>query len=242
MVLAEASLDPMYGVRGAASALVDALGLGVEATGRWKGEPAPAADTDAGWFAGRVAEELGNPFCVEYLRSKKGIAELNAGSYSEVHPKSASFLSQTRVFPAAKSRLLVVSPGGGDADSTLHSSLLGLCDQAAAVGDEAEVVLVAEMLEGLGSKALRTLCDLTVRPESLSHVDGYEDIVMLKWLKANLKLHVVSTLPRTIVEKRLGLSAPPAAKNAFEEIEARHGWKLKATMVKDASLTSVRVP
>jgi hypothetical protein len=42
------------------------------------------------------------------------------------------------------------------------------------------------------------------------------------------------------VEKRLGLLPHASAKNAFEDIEARHGWKLKATMVKDASLTSLR--
>jgi len=242
MVIAEAAFDPIYGVRGGASAIVEALGLGMEAIGRWKGEPAPAADTDPGWFAGRVTEEAGNPFCLEYVRSRRGFAELSSGAYPEAHAKSVGLLTRTRVFSAAKSRLMVVSPGGGDADSTLHLSLTALCNQAAAVGEEAEAILVAEAMEGLGSPALRAFCDMTVRPESLSHVEGYEDMIILKWLRSRLKLHLVSTLPRTIVEKRLGLSAPSSAKNAFEEVEARHGWKLKATMVKDASLTVLRVP
>jgi hypothetical protein len=240
VVISEASFDPVYGVRGAAVALARALGLGAEAVRRWKGEPAPGADTDPGWFAGRLAEELGNPFSLEYVRSRKGFATVAVGPHAEVHSKAVELLNQTRIFQASKARLLVVSPGGGDSDSTLHSSLLALCDQGAALGDDAEVVLVAEAMEGLGSEALRTMCDMAVRPESLSHVDGYEDIIMLKWLKSKMKLHVVSTLPRTIVERRLGLLASSSAKNAFEDIETRHGWKLKATMIKDASLTSLR--
>jgi hypothetical protein len=240
LIISEASLDPVYGIRGSAAVLAEALGLGAEAVRRWKGEPAPATETDPGWFAGRLAEELGDPFCLEYVRSRHGLAAINVGPHAEVHSKSAQLLKDTRVIPAAKSRLLVVSPGGGEADSTLHASLLALCNQAEAVGDDAEVMLVAEAGEGLGSPALRSLCDLGVRPESLMHVDGYEDIVMLKWLKANMKLHVISTLPLTLVEKRLGLLASASAKNAFEDIESRHGWKLKATMVKDGALTSVR--
>jgi len=241
LVLAEACFDPVYGIRGGATSLAEGLGLGTEAVKRWKGEPAPATDTDPGWFVGRLAEELGDPYSLEYVRSRKGLASLAAGPYAAVHSRSAELLGQTRIFAAAKSRLMVVSPGGGDSDSTLHSSLLALCDQVAAVGEDAEVVLVAEAMEGLGSRALRTMCDMTVRPESLSGHEGYEDVLMLKWLKAKMKLHLVSTLPRTITEKRLGLSAPASARNAFEEIEARHGWKLKALMVREASLTSLRV-
>ena len=240
LVLAEASFDPVYGTRGAAAVMGESLGLGVEAVKRWKGEPASATETDPGWFAGRLAEELGNPFCLEYVRSKRGLAAFNVGSCSDVHSRSVQLLTESRLLSAAKSRLLVVSPGGADADSTLHSSLLALCNQAAAVGADAEVILVAEAMEGLGSEALRSLCDMNVRPESLVHVDGYEDIAMLKWLKSNMKLHVISTLPRTLVERRLGLLPHASAKNAFEEIESRHGWKLKATMVRDGSLTSVR--
>jgi hypothetical protein len=242
MVISEAAFDPVYGVRGSASALAEALGLGPEAVRRWKGNPSPAAETDPGWFAGRLTEEVGDPFCLEYVRSKKGLAALFVGPCAEVRRRSTETLNQTRVFSAPRSRLLVVSPGGADADSTLHSSLAALCDQAAVVGEEAEAILVAEAGEGLGSQALRTMCDMNVRPDSLSHLSGYEDILMLKWLKSKLKLHVVSTLPRTIVERRLGLLAPASVKNAFEDIEARHGWKLKATVVKDASLTLLRIP
>jgi hypothetical protein len=241
LVLAEASFDPIYGTRGAAAVMGEALGLGVEAVKRWKGEPAAAMDTDPGWFAGRLADELGNPACLEYVRSKRGFAAINIGSYSDAHPRSVQQLNESRLLSAAKSRLLVVSPGGADADSTLHSSLLALCNQAAAVGDEAEVILVAEAMEGLGSDALRSLCDMSIRPESLVHVDGYEDVAMLKWLKSNMKLHLISTLPRTLVEKRLGLLSEASAKGAFAGIESRHGWKLKTTIIKDASLTSLRV-
>jgi hypothetical protein len=240
LVLAEASFDPVYGTRGAAAAMGEALGLGVEAVKRWKGEPAAATETDPAWFAGRLAEELGNPSCLEYVRAKRGISSINVGPSSEAHSKSVQQLNESRLLSAARSRLLVVSPGGADADSTLHSSLMALCNQAAAVGDDAEVVLVAEALEGLGSEALRALCDMNIRPESLVHVDGYEDIALLKWLKSNLKLHIISTLPQTLVEKRLGLLPHASAKNAFEDIESRHGWKLKATMIKDGSLTSLR--
>jgi hypothetical protein len=240
LVLAEASFDPIYGARGAAAVMGEALGLGAEAVKRWKGEPAAASQTDPGWFAGRLAEELGNPSCLEYIRSKRGFAVINVGSCSDVHSTSVQQLRVSRLLSAAKSRLLVVSPGGGDADSTLHSSLLALCNQAAAVGDDAEVMLVAEAMEGLGSEALRSLCDMNVRPESLVHVDGYEDVIMLKWLKSNMKLHLISTLPRTLVERRLGLLPQASAKGAFEDIESRHGWKLKATMIKDGLMTSLR--
>jgi hypothetical protein len=240
LVISEGAFDPVFGFRGAPVAVTRALGLGVEAVRRWKGEPASGKDTDPGWFAGRVASEVGDVLSLEYVRGRKGLAALNLGSCSEAHSRSAKFLGDNDMFTISKSRFFMVSPGGGEGDPTLHSALLALLNQMEALGEDAEAVLIAEALEGLGSAALRSLCDMDVRQESLSHVEGYEDVLMLKWIKANLKLHMVSTLPRTIVEKRLGLIGHQSAKQAFEEVESRHGGKLKATVVKDASITALK--
>jgi len=240
LLICEARIDPVYGFRGAPSALTEALGLGPEAVKRWRGEPSPCQDTDPGWFAGRVAEEVKCPHVLEYVRSNGGMEDAFVGDFAQAHGQAVKLLTEKRQVDAGKSRLLVISPGGEGFDLTLHSSLAALGNYGEALGEDPEVVLLAEMAEGLGSAALRVLCDTGVRPESLSHYDGYEDVMLLKWFKSKAKLHVVSTLPRAILERRLGLSSPASLKQAVEDVEMRHGWKLKATIVKGGLLTAPR--
>jgi len=240
LVVGEACFDPAYGFRGSATALCEAFGLAGDAIKRWDGVPASGLDAAPAWFAARVAEEMGNPLCVEYIRGKGGISAAFSGAPAEAHASAVKFLNERRSFAARKAKLLVVSPGGSEFDSTLHDSFMALGNCADVMEEDAEVLLLAEAAAGLGSNALRAYVDTGAKPEGLGHLSGYEDLMFMKWIKGRARVHVVSTLPRTIVEKKLGFGCHASAKQAFEEVESRHGWRLKATVVKDACLIRLR--
>ncbi|MDG6928652.1 MAG: hypothetical protein JRN39_00520 [Nitrososphaerota archaeon] len=230
LVVSEAKFDPVYGFYGSAPLVVEALGLRREALKRWKGSVSPGADTDPLWFAMRAASQLRDMKALEAVSAPRGVAHLSYGDAASAKSASADYLNSKRRMRVEPSRFVIIGCGGED--DTLSKALAVAANNLRAVAADAEVVVVAECGRGLGSAYLRGLADGTPAQKG----SGGADEAALRELRRAGSLRLVSVLPKSIVEKRFGMSAHSSLGEALEAVERKHGWRVKATVLPEASM------
>ncbi|MEM0286891.1 MAG: hypothetical protein QXG05_01800 [Nitrososphaerota archaeon] len=229
LVVSMGSFHPIYGYYGTIPFIAETIGLREQMIRRWRKTVESGKDTDAFWFAEKVVSNLKKLVSFEYVPSPSGIAHLAYGDASSVRSSIKEFIDNKRQIKAKGSRLVILGCGGLGLDSTLSSALITAGNNMSIIPKDAEIVVVAECGKGLGSQELRAAADNMAPQRSSS--EGF----ILESLRSTANVHLVSILPKSIVERRLGFIAHSSLKEAFESIESKHGWRLKSTILPHAS-------
>jgi hypothetical protein len=227
LAVAESRFDPVFGYTGAHVLILKAAGLMHEALKRWDRRLAPGSDADPGWFAMRVASGLPSLKVLSFVEADGGPAFITQGRVEDAFGSTKEYLNTMRRKECAPTRLMLLGCGGGGCDNTLSNSLFVAANHLEVMDENSELILVAECSGGLGSQYLRNMVDGLGPPRGT----GGPDEIILRQLTDKGEVHLVSTLPRSIVERRLRMKAHSSLREAFESIQSRHAWRLKATVV-----------
>jgi len=231
-LVSSVGFDPLYGFRGATTALLEFADEQVKSEAiKRESEltPKPGRETSSGWFLNRVVEELKEVDGVEVVPGREGFSKVFYGKIDAAHKRSVEELLKISLKNVDKRvSLVMVSPGEGEKCSTLDSALNSLWNVIQACEDGASIVLLAEALEGLGSEALKRYVYTGFKLDSVlgkGYVDGLVNLHYLLQARQKYDLGVVTTLPKTFVEKRLGLkifqSGNAAVNYLVEQAEGR---------------------
>lgn len=232
LLISACVFDPVFGFRGPEVLLTKMTSLEVEALKRWNGTMAPAGDTDPFWFASKVADLFAGLKALTMVPTAGGPAMLSYGEVKASSEGARGYLRTSGKRELRGSRLTVLGCGGSDYDSTLADALVMLGNHLDIIPDEAEVIIAAECSDGLGSRRFRNIADGVQGGRPGESVEER----ILKELSERATVHLVSTLPKSIVEKRFKLDAHSSLREAFEKVEARHSWRLKANIIPRAPL------
>jgi uncharacterized membrane protein len=236
LLIASCVYDPVFGFKGPDLLLTQLTSLEGEAMKRWDKRMSPGEDTDPGWFARKVSECFQGLKSITSVPTAGGLAMVSYGDVRASSEGARSYIKVARMREVRPSRLTIVGCGGSDYDSTLGDSLRVVGNHTAALQEDSEVIIAAECSDGLGSSRLRDIVDGAQGGRSGESVEE----LVLKEIQNKATVHLVSTLPKSIVEKRLKLKAHSSLREAFESIEARHSWRLKTNIIARAPLLASR--
>ncbi|MEM0117317.1 MAG: hypothetical protein QXV32_02615 [Conexivisphaerales archaeon] len=231
LVISSFSFNPIFGFFGPHLLLAAASGLVGEAMKRWDRKLSPGGDPDAGWFLMRFARSIPESKTVTFVRNSKGITEVRYGDIEATIAYMKDYLKTRGSAELQQSRLVVLGAGGDVNDSTFASSLLSVANNLNAIADDAEIIIVAECIEGLGSSYIRRIVDGAQLSRDAS---AWEEVILNELAKRG-RIHLVSTLPKSIVERRLKMKPYSALRDAFESVQQAHGWRFKANIIADSS-------
>ncbi|MGB9727696.1 MAG: hypothetical protein ACPLZF_04730 [Nitrososphaeria archaeon] len=214
ILVSSVGFDPLYGFRGSTTALLEFSDeqLKYEALKR-ESEliPRPGKETSAGWFLNRIVEELREINGVEIVPGKDGFSKIFYGKIDAIHKRAVEELLKISSKNVEKKiGLAIVSPGEEIKCSNLNSALNSLWNIIYACEEGASIVVLAEALDGLGSEALKKYVYTGFKPESVlgkAYIEGLESLYYLLQARQKHDLGVVTTLPKTFVEKKLGLKS-----------------------------------
>lgn len=230
LIIAEVGFDVLYGYKGPWSALCDALDLRGEVWKRKEDKLTPGGEDGWSWFANEVLKAFGGD-AIAYTMGAKGPSKIYVGEAVKAGESLKSHLTIRELKPT---RFLIVSAGGSPYDDTLSSILRAAFNHQAILARDPELVVVGEARRGLGSKPLEMAFEGMAIPSE--YVKGMEDLLCLSLLKERGNLSLVTALPEAIL-RRLGLRAHRSVSKAFEEVEMRHEWRLKVTVIHHGALT-----
>lgn len=233
LIIAEVGFDVLYGYRGPWSAICDALELRGEVWKRKEEKLTPGAEDGWSWFADEVLKAFGGN-AIAYIMGANGPSRIYVGEAAKAGESLKPHLMRKELRPT---RFLIVSAGGKPYDDTLSSILRAAYNHQAVLAKDAELVVVGEAGKGLGSRPLEMMFEGMAVPSE--YVDGMEDLFCIELLKERGNLCLVTALPEAML-KRLGLKAYRSISKAFEEVEMRHGWRLKATVIHHGALILTR--
>jgi hypothetical protein len=231
LVISSFSFDPLFGFYGPHILLTSYGGLLREAVKRWDRKLNPGGDPDSGWFAMRFAKSIPDLRVIAFLKGPRGILEFRYGEVEAVLSKMKEYLKSKRSVEFQQTRFTIIGAGGDPADRTLAGSILSLSNNLEVATEDAEIILVAECSDGLGSPYLRSIVD----GAQLSRDSSAWEETMLENISSRGKVHLVSTLPKAIVERRLKMKAYSSLREAFEAVQSSHGWRFKAGVITDSS-------
>ncbi len=221
LVTCAVRLDPLYGFTGPHSVLVSLLGLEREILNRNEKEGTFVTGPSVN-FATRVLEEA-KPYAMCYFG---GTSErILIGPAVDVFKRiQEAFLKMS--IKQRKHKFIVASAGGRPYDDTLYESLIAAYNLLPFLDNDGDIILASECQNGLGDEGLRRLT-LGLSSNSLASQ-------ILDKLKKQARLTLVSSLPNALMG-RLGISGYSSLTEAFELIESRNSWKLKAWIVKETA-------
>lgn len=214
ILVSSVGFDPLYGFRGSTTALLEFSDeqLKYEAIKR-ESEliPRPGKETSAGWFLNRIVEELKEINGIEIVPGKDGFSKIFYGKIDAIHKRAVEeLLKNSSKNVEKKIGLAIVSPGEEIKCSNLNSALNSLWNIMYACEEGASIVVLAEALDGLGSEALKKYVYTGFKLESVlgkAYIEGLESLYYLLQARQKYDLGVVTTLPKTFVEKKLGLKS-----------------------------------
>ena len=237
---------PLFGFSGGPVSLLTLTGgnMTLEAIKRESElKPSPGKETSAGWFANRVAEELGELKAIEALPGKNGFSRIYVDSVVNAHKKScADLLEHSMRKIGGKVLLAVSSPGEEEKCRTLNSALNSLWNILPALDVEASVVIFAEAKDGLGSEALLKYVysglDVKGKIKKGEYVNGLENLFYLLNYGSKYDLGFLTTLPKTFIEKRFGFKSFPTGNAAVNYLISKsEDRKRKVTVLKRGDKT-----
>ncbi|MCL4344470.1 MAG: hypothetical protein JRN26_02140 [Nitrososphaerota archaeon] len=221
IIVCTVRLDPLYGFTGPHSILASLLGLEGEVLNRKEKDTATVNGSSAS-FAARILEET-KPYAICHFG---GVTQrVLMGPAMEVFKRiQAAFLEMA--VKQKKRRLIVASAGGYPYDDTLFDALLSAYNLLPFIDNDGEIILASECQNGLGDEGLRRL--------TLGLSSNSQASQILGKLKKQAHLTLVSSFPNALTG-RLGISGHSSLTEAFEFIESRNSWKLKAWIVKESA-------
>src|SRR5579885_2098708 len=231
LVISPCSFDPLFGFYGPHILLTSYAGLLREAVKRWDRKLNPGGDPDTGWFAMRLAKSIPDLKVMTFLKGPRGILEFRYGEVESAFSYMKDYLKSRRSVEVQQSRFIIIGAGGDSADRTLAGSLLSASNNIEVAAEDAEIILVAECSDGLGSAYLRGIVD----GAQLSRDPSAWEETMLENISSRGNIHLVSTLPKAMVERRLKMKAYSSLREAFEAVQSSHGWRFKASVITDSS-------
>ncbi|MGQ9469456.1 MAG: hypothetical protein ACUVTD_06485 [Nitrososphaerales archaeon] len=245
MMISEVSFDPLFGFGGGPVSLIKAIDpkLVEEAFKRSFDEnPKPGLDTNAAWFASRVAEEVGEFISIEILNTKGEVSDIFLGNMIDAHSKASKKLYESaKKVLRQPARAMFISLSDPLKSLTLSSSLKSLWNAIGGLGEKGIIALLAECSEGLGSEALKLyVTDRLKLDEFIKHgkyVEGFEDLLYLKNALQSYNIILISTLPSYYSETKLGLRTFKKSSDALDYIISNLGARVKLYVIVDASNT-----
>ncbi len=208
-----------------------------------KSRPKRAKSIESLW---ELANNLKPSIALQTVHSdKKGLVKVFAGQPESV-AASASNLAHNVLTVRLKDKtdILIVSPGGTPYDSTLMNTLQTLGNFEHIIKNDGVLILVSECTNGLGSPEFVTELSRYVlekddyRPSSIIHHEAVL-INKFKLLYRKYKIVLVSTLPKTYVERLLGAKAFDTLSDALSYALRIKGKECNVTFVPDGSRISV---
>lgn len=214
IIVSSVGFDPLFGFKGIPTAVLEIADeqMKYEAIKR-ENEliPRPGKETASGWFLNRIVEELKELDGIEIIPGKHGFSKILYGKIDGVHRKSVEELLKYSLKNVEKKiSLAIVSPGEEDKCSTLNSALNSLWNTINACEEGASIIILAEALEGLGSEAFKKYVYTGFKLDNIlgkTYIDGFENLYYLIQASQKYDLGVVTTLPNTFVQKKLGLKS-----------------------------------
>ncbi|MEM3437094.1 MAG: hypothetical protein QXP55_00965 [Nitrososphaerales archaeon] len=243
MMISEVSFDPLFGFSGGPVSLIKTIDskLVEEAfKRRLDDNPKPGLDTNAAWFASRVAEEIGAFTSIEILNTKGEVSEIFIGDLIDNHSKASKKLYESsKKVLNQPARAIFMGLGDSSKSLTLSSSLKSLWNVIGCLDAKGIVVLLAECSEGLGSEALKLYVTNRLKlDEFIKHgkyVEGLEDLLYLRnALQSQYNIVIISTLPNYYIETKLGLRTFKKSSDALGYIINNLGARVKIFVVLDA--------
>ncbi len=230
LVIAEVGFDVLYGYKGPWSVICDTFGLRGEVWKRKEEKVTPGEEDGWSWFAEEVMKST-DAQTVAYIMGANGPSRIYAGPAEGAGPSLKPHLMRKEL---RQCRFLIVSAGGRPYDDTLSSTLKAACNHYSVLAKDGELVVLGEAGKGLGSKPLEMLFEGMRVPSS--YIEGMEDLSCIELLKERGNLSLVTALPEAML-KGLDLKAYRSVSKVFEEVESRHGWRMKATVIHHGALT-----
>ena len=249
IVLSSVGFDPLFGFTGGPVSIIKTFSQNMLPKAFKDASlslPTPGSLTEAHDFAMRVGECLSNTHSVEVTSSVSDVSAVHVGSLQDAHEKaSKTLLSACSHLLNDAARAVVATPGGGDADSTLASSLTCLWNVADAVREKGIVALIAECSHGLGSRALERYVSGRLKVEDAlkegGYVEGLEDLVYLLNLQQHKRLVLVSTLPHYYAENILGFQVSSKVDDALSYVLSNLGSRAKVLIAPQGTRTLLQL-
>ncbi|MEM3383625.1 MAG: hypothetical protein QXL52_03475 [Nitrososphaerales archaeon] len=243
MMISEVCFDPLFGFGGGPVSLIKTIDLKLVEEAfkrRLDDNPKPGLDTNASWFASRVAEEIGSFTSIEILNTRGEVSEIFIGDLIDTHSKASKKLYESsKKILSQPARAIFMGLGDSSKSLTLSSSLKSLWNVIGCLDAKGIVVLLAECSEGLGSEALRLYVTDRLKLEELvkhgKYVEGLEDLLYLRnTLQSQRNVVLISTLPNYYIETKLGLRTFKKSSDALYYIINNLGTRVKIFVIIDA--------
>lgn len=140
--------------------------------------------------------------------------------------------------PITPSKALVVGIGGRGYDDTFSSAIRGVWSALPAAKKSADLLIVAECSEGLGSTALEMLATGRMGSEGRrreKYIDGLEEVFYLNKLRDEFDVLLLSGLPETYARDKLGLATAKGSGEAVGRLLNKAGRSAKVNVVTRAN-------
>lgn len=225
-------VDPMYGFLGPHSLVAKELGLDMEVWRRKDGGLHAVNEDNGVWFSKRLLESCDADALFYFDLTKPPIYGQALKVYEELLN-----IYKVNNLPQKQSKFTIISAGGSPHDDTLSDALAVAHSIIGYLAEDSELIIVAQMKDGLGSPALRGLVEgkkfKTATGEQ--YRSGVEGVAALVELKATAKVHLVSALPSAYAD-RLGVRLFSSLRDAFKAVQEAHKGRFKANIIKNASI------
>jgi hypothetical protein len=234
-LISSVGYNPLFGFSGGPTCLLAFCGddLKYEAIKReTELQPNSGKETSAGWFANRVSEEVSGLKGVEILPGSSGFSKIFLGNVQEVHKiASQELLKYSMKKVSSKVSLAIVAPGEEEKYRTLDLSLNSLWNVLQAMEEGSTVILLSEAIESLGSEALSryvyTGLDIKDLLKRGPYLEGLENLYYLSDIKTKYDLGFLTTLPKALIEKRLGFKSFLTGNSTVDYLIEKSGDKKK---------------
>ncbi|RMF29347.1 MAG: hypothetical protein D6752_06160, partial [Candidatus Nitrosothermus koennekii] len=143
----------------------------------------------------------------------------------KANQESIKLLEQFKI-KSEKTRAIVIGSGYVH---TLSDSLRALWNCINVLKDDANVILLAEGRDGLGSKVL----DMLVQGRLEAYIEGMEDLKFLNYAKARYNVSLITSLPDYYL-KVIGFRSFRSINHALKYLLSKNP-RQKVTVVRDAS-------
>jgi hypothetical protein len=243
IIISEVSFDPLFGFGGGPVSFIKSVDPRLVAEAfkrRHDDNPNPGLDTNANWFASRVAEEVGEFTSIEVLNSRGEVSDVSLGNMIEAHSGASKKLYESaRKILKQPASGIFVALGDPSKSLTLSSSIKYLWNVTSALEKKGSVVFLAECSEGLGLQSLKHYVTGRLNLDELikhgEYVEGLEDLLYLQNALQICNIFLVSTLPNYYSGAKLGFRVAKKASDALDQVLRHHGGKVKLYVVTDVS-------
>jgi lactate racemase len=170
----------------------------------------------------------GIDFAINIVTNREGrLVAAHAGGFEESWGKAINSLADQPEFSInEEADIAIVSPGGYPFDQSLYQTVWALHTVSQVIKRNGTIVILAQCLKGLGAEAFTQLARVADSGElKRRYLYGAEALDLLRKIKRNQRIILVSALPGYIVEP-LDMDVARTANEAYNlAIQGRRGKK-----------------